>query len=63
MFIDGNIDLAQLAERMGDSATIEEARALRKMLIEEGWWGKDTADIPEAEWLMACETAVRFAAE
>jgi hypothetical protein len=63
MIIDGNMNLDQLAERMGDVATKEDARAMRGILIEQGHWNKDTGDIEEAEWHYCLEAAVRFAAE
>ncbi len=61
MYIDWNMDLDQLMERMGDVATKGEAKHMRRILNEEGWQQQDTNDIPEAEWATMLEAAVRFA--
>lgn len=61
MRISETMDLAQLAERMGDQATEAEARHLRATLVGIGAWG-DTEDVPEAEWLRMTDGAVAQAA-
>ena len=54
MKIDRNMSLGELAERMGDYATIEEAGLLRDILLELPH--TDTKHVPTHEWylLLAC---------
>lgn len=61
MNIDRYMDLNQLAERMGDTATESEARTLRDLLIEAGHEGSDTSEIAEAEWAQHLCQAVEIA--
>lgn len=49
MKISSTMNLDQLAERMGD-ATQGEAAVMRDLLADR-YDGKDTADVPESEWL------------
>ena len=51
------MDLAQLAERMGDEATEAEARHMRATLDGIGAWER-TVDVPEDEWLKMLDGAV-----
>lgn len=57
MKINSTMDLAQLAERMGDSATEAEARHMRATLEGLGAWER-TEDVPADEWLKLVEAAV-----
>mgnify|MGYP003661735571 CR=1 FL=1 len=57
MKISSTMDLAQLAERMGDVATEAEARHMRATLEGLGAWER-TEDVPENEWLRLIEAAV-----
>jgi hypothetical protein len=57
MKISGTMDLAQLAERMGNNATEAEARHMRATLEGIGAWER-TEDVPEDEWLKMLEGAV-----
>ena len=50
MKVDENMNLADLAERMGNQATPGEAAAMRDLLIPQ-YEGRDTVHIPEPEWL------------
>ena len=50
MKIASNMNLSDLAERMGDVATESEAAIMRSSLISGGYDGADTADVPVAEW-------------
>ena len=56
MLIANDMGLNELAERMGNEATETEARAMREMLVEH-FNGRDTADIPEADWLEMLDEA------
>jgi hypothetical protein len=60
MLISTDMDLRQLAERMGSEATEAEADAMRKTLVE---WrdGEDTADIDCDTWGFYLNAAVRDA--
>jgi hypothetical protein len=57
MKISRSMDLAQLAERMGNNATEAEARHMRATLDGIGAWGR-TEDVPEDEWLKILDGAV-----
>lgn len=57
MFIAADMNLSDLAERMGDIATDVDARAMRDLLVER-YEGQDTADIPESDWLAMLEEAL-----
>lgn len=61
MEIKRNMDLYALAEAMGTVATIEDAEAMRDILIERGYEGMDTRDVLEDEWYEMLEAAVRRA--
>lgn len=50
MLISKTMDLTQLAERMGDDATDGQAGAMRERLMQLGFDGVDTADVPKAQW-------------
>ncbi|TAL80718.1 MAG: hypothetical protein EPN77_19460 [Candidimonas sp.] len=50
MKIAANMNLAELAERMGTEATESEAFAMRELLTLQ-FNGQDTVDVPEADWL------------
>ena len=54
MKIDRHMNLEDLAERMGDCATLAEADAMRLLLIESPY--EDTKHVPANEWsrLLAC---------
>ena len=56
MRISSTMDLAQLAERMGD-ATEAEAMHMRATLEGIGAWER-TEDVPESEWLKMLDGAV-----
>jgi len=49
MKISSTMDLAQLAERMGDCATEAEARHMRATLDGIGAWER-TEDVSDEEW-------------
>ncbi|MFQ2489848.1 hypothetical protein ACK31S_17895 [Aeromonas caviae] len=57
MKVHSDMDLNQLAERMGNEATLDDASAMCDLLVEK-FDGQDTADIPEGEWLALLEEAV-----
>ncbi|MDH1506276.1 hypothetical protein N5I20_14525 [Aeromonas caviae] len=57
MKVHSNMDLNQLAERMGTEATLDDAAAMRELLVEK-FDGQDTAEIPEGEWMALLEEAV-----
>lgn len=57
MKVHSDMDLNQLAERMGNEATLDDASAMCDLLVEK-FYGQDTADIPEGEWLALLEEAV-----
>lgn len=62
MLIESTMDLQQLAERMGEPATADEARAMRSLLIAAGYEGKRTEDVPERAWAAALDAAAKTAA-
>lgn len=57
MKISSTMDLAQLAERMGNNATEAEALHMRATLEGIGAWER-TEDVPEDEWLKMLDGAV-----
>lgn len=57
MLINELMDLHHLAEHMGRSATLEEARYMRVSLNRD-FRGMDTADVPGEEWLKFLNDAV-----
>jgi len=59
MKIEPNMDLWQLAERMGSSATIDDATAMRDLLVD-AHKGEDTADVPESVWLLLLNRAIKW---
>ena len=61
MNITSNMDLNQLAERMGNTATQTEAEAMRDLLVEAGHEGRDTSEIAESEWAQHLCQAVEMA--
>jgi hypothetical protein len=60
MKITTNMNLEQLAERMSRDVEVsaDVAAAMRDLLIEHGYDGQDTSDIPESEWLAMIDIAV-----
>ena len=48
MKIDRNMSLGELAERMGDCATVDDADVMRALLVESPYG--DTRHVPEREW-------------
>lgn len=56
MIHDG-MDLWRLAEYMGDYTTDDEAREMRRLLVESG--RKTVGDFTDSEWLTLCESAVQ----
>jgi hypothetical protein len=57
MKISENMNLSELAERMGPDATEAEASHMRAALDGMGRW-ENTEEVSEAEWLGLCEGAV-----
>ena len=57
MEITRTMDLAQLAERMGAEATIDEARRMRDLLVAEHD-GESTDDIDEIQWIRMLDRAI-----
>jgi hypothetical protein len=57
MKVHADMDLNELADRMGTEATMDEASAMCDLLVEK-FDGQDTSDIPEGEWLAMLEEAV-----
>lgn len=55
MRVHSDMDLNQLAERMGPEATLADASAMRDFLVEK-FDGQDTSEIPEGEWLAMLES-------
>ena len=53
MRIHEHMMLDDLAQRMGQDATREQARDLRAILIREGYAGADTSDVPPDDWRIA----------
>lgn len=58
MKIEAGMNLNDLQERMGAEATADDAFQMRELLMDGGYEGKDTADIPEAEWMTMLDQAV-----
>lgn len=54
MKIDQNMNLQELAQRMGDCATEDEAELMRSFLLELPY--EDTEHVPAREWsrMLAC---------
>lgn len=57
MKISSTMNLAQLAQLMGDNATEAEAMHMRATLDGIGAWDS-TEDVPEGEWLKMLDGAV-----
>lgn len=57
MKVHADMDLNELAERMGIEATMDDASAMCDLLVDK-FDGQDTSDIPEGEWLAMLEEAV-----
>ena len=57
MKINSTMDLAQLAQLMGDNATEAEAMHMRATLEGIGAWER-TEDVPEGAWLQMLDGAV-----
>lgn len=57
MKVHSDMDLSQLAERMGTEATLDDASTMCDLLVEK-FDGQDTSEIPEGEWLALLEEAV-----
>lgn len=56
------MNLNALVDRMG-AASVDEARQMRKLLLEAGYEGQTTADVPDGEWLAMLDEAVSLAAQ
>lgn len=61
MEISRTMDLGQLAEHMGSVATIDDAQAMRDLLIVREYNRSDTSDIPESAWLSMVDEAAMSA--
>jgi hypothetical protein len=48
--VSASMELDQLAQHMGDLATIEQARAMRDLLVDT-YLGVEVGEIPESVWL------------
>jgi len=57
MIISPTMNLGELAERMGQITTEDEARAMRDLLVDLRD-GEDTADIEEHDWICLINLAV-----
>ena len=57
MKISDTMNLSELRERMGESATTAEAKHMRAALDGLGAWS-DTKDVPEKTWHELVEAAV-----
>lgn len=57
MIIERDMDLDQLAERMGDKYTAAHAWTFLQTLLEVGLEGEDTSEIPDGQWLALLEAA------
>lgn len=57
MKVHADMDLNELAERMGIEATMDDASVMCDLLVDK-FDGQDTSDIPEGEWLAMLEEAV-----
>lgn len=59
MKIERNMDLNQLAERMGCGTTREDAAMMREFLLANvGTWER-TEDVPQSVWNVGVEEAVK----
>ena len=56
--IEAGMDLAALAERMGDCATEDDAESFADLLRGAGFSGWTTDMVPEAQWLSLLTAAV-----
>lgn len=56
MKISSTMNLGELAERMGQTATEDEARAMRDILVDLRD-GEDTAEIEEHDWICILKMA------
>ncbi len=56
-----DMSLSQLAERMRAGATEAQALELRDLLIEEGWDGRQTTDLPQDLWERMVDAALQAA--
>lgn len=63
MFITTYTTPDELLTCLGDEVTIDEARYMLRILLDEGFQNIDTTSINEAKWLEMFETAARFAEE
>lgn len=52
-------DLGELAQRMGNCVSLDEARYMRDRLVDLQY--SDTEDVPENVWLGVCRQAAEFA--
>lgn len=57
MLITSNMNLGDLAERMGAEATESDARAMRDILVDR-FDGQDTSEISESVWLEMLDESV-----
>lgn len=58
MKISPTMNLSDLAERMEDCATEDEAAILRTILISRGYTDVDTSDVDPDEWSLCIDLAV-----
>lgn len=58
MIVELSANLAALAERLGPAATENDAQDCIDNLLESGWGGWDTCDIPEDTLLAAVDGPV-----
>ena len=50
MLIYDGMRLTDLAEKMGEQVTIDDAESMRSILLFEGWEGSVTWDVPQSAW-------------
>jgi hypothetical protein len=57
MKIEAGMNLNALQEHMGREATEDDAFQMRELLLESGYKGQETANVPEPAWLDMLEQA------
>lgn len=57
LIISETMNLGELSDRMG-GATRDEARRMRFALINNGYDGKCTSEVPDADWLTMLDESV-----
>jgi hypothetical protein len=57
MKIEATMSLQELAERMGNTATLTEAMLMRNALLARGLHGVDVLDVPDCVWMSCLEDA------